>query len=302
MLEVNRITKIFGKGDRSVVANKDISLSIPKGSIVGFLGANGAGKTTLVKIICNLITPTGGNVILHGKDVHKTPHIAHEKIGVMLEGARNLYNFLSLDENMQYFSLLNKLDTDNFLKNKKYLLDVFDLSDKSKTVVNELSRGMQQKAALIIALLKEPDLLILDEPTLGLDITSQITMKEVLKNSISKKENTLIICTHDLSVVNEVCEKVCIFNKGELKVYDSINSLKNESAYNNYSVVVKKSEKIMTYVSSQNIQNKEEGESYIEMNISNLEDLLSITAPNEIIKIEKNINNIEKLLTELAGD
>lgn len=123
MITIDNVTKIYTKGKKHITALKDINLSIPTGSVVGFLGSNGAGKTTLIKILCNLITPTYGTVLIDGESVQRNPSLPQKKIGVVLEGARNLYNFLSIEDNLKYFSLLNSMESkSSFLQRNAFLV------------------------------------------------------------------------------------------------------------------------------------------------------------------------------------
>ena len=302
MIDIINLTKTYGKGKNLFYANHNINFSISEGSVVAFLGANGAGKTTLIKIICNLISPTSGHVLFRGNDVAKNPRIAHENIGVVLEGARNLYNFLSIEENLSYFSLLNKLNKNDFIKRKQMLLDLFDLEAHKNKTVNQLSRGMQQKVAIMIAFLKNPDLLILDEPTLGLDIISQFSMKEAIKSFMKREKGVLIICTHDMSVVYDVCEDIAIFNKGQLKVYDKLNVLKISGNESGFSVSMINTQEVREFLQLNNINIIDNYDNVIEFRLNNLDLLFSSVDIEDIIKIEKCSKSIQDLMVDIAKE
>lgn len=296
MIRIEHLSKKYGNKDSIIYANKDINLQIEKGKIVGFLGANGAGKTTLIKIICNLIIPTNGKVIIDGKDINLHPEVVHKEIGVVLEGARNLYNFLTVDDNIKYFSYLNKIDNEYIEQNKKYLLELFDLEKKVNEVVNNLSRGMQQKVAIIIAILKNPNILILDEPTLGLDIMSKIKMKELLKDLAKKLDKTLIISTHDIDVIEEVCDSVAVFEDGKIIEYDTINNLKYRDVDELYSILLKENEKVKIILNKLGLNmNYIEG-GFVECRTPNIKDLINKIDSIYIVKVEKISNSIEGLL------
>jgi ABC-type multidrug transport system ATPase subunit len=181
MLEIINASKWYKEKGTLLKANDSISLKIERNDVVGFLGPNGAGKTTLVKSICRLIELDEGEILLQGENISEKPIIANNKIGVQLEGSRNLYNFLTVRENLKYFSLLNNSNPTEFNAKLEEYCEFFGILNKLDTSVNKLSRGMNQKVSIINILLKDPEIIILDEPTLGLDITSKIKMIELFK-------------------------------------------------------------------------------------------------------------------------
>lgn len=302
MITIDNVTKIYTKGKKHITALKDINLSIPTGSVVGFLGSNGAGKTTLIKILCNLITPTYGTVLIDGESVQRNPSLPQKKIGVVLEGARNLYNFLSIEDNLKYFSLLNSMEEQEFISTKERLLSLFQLDDKRKSIVNELSRGMQQKVAIMIAILKNPEILVLDEPTLGLDIISQINMKQFLLDVVKNRGTTLIISTHDAALVNDVCEKIAIFHEGMLREYNTLDALKQATAYNGYRLSVQKSEDVAQKLRAANISYQIEGDIF-NFVTEDLKNTINLFPMEDIVTIEKFGRSIEDIMIEnIRGD
>ena len=163
-IELKNINKSFG--NHKVL--DEVNLKIYENDIIGLVGPNGAGKSTLIRIISELLIEDSGQ---------KKINYERTKIGVLLEGSRNIYTFLTVEENIKYFSILNSIKEKELNKNMEYLLDYFDLADKRYEKAQNLSRGMIQKLSILILLLKEPDVLILDEPTLGLDLIGTINMK-----------------------------------------------------------------------------------------------------------------------------
>ena len=161
-IEVIHLTKHYG----TVKAVDDISFSVKKGSICGILGPNGSGKTTTIKSICNLVIPDNGNIKICGKDNKKSAN----RISAVFEGTRNLYWRLTPRENLRYFAGIRGLGGKRLEKDIDRLLDKFNLTDKKNVVVNNLSRGMQQKVAVAMTLICNTDVVLLDEPTLGLDV------------------------------------------------------------------------------------------------------------------------------------
>lgn len=298
MIDICDISKIYTKNGEQFYANKNINLKINKGHIVGFLGANGAGKTTLIKTICNLINPTSGEIFIKGKNIKLYPEVVHKNVGVVLEGARNLYNFLSIDDNIRYFSYLNKLDKGYIEKNKTYLLELFELKDKHNEVVNNLSRGMQQKVAIIIAILKDPDILILDEPTLGLDVMSKIKMKKLLKELSRNLNKTLIISSHDMDVIEEVCDRVAFFDKGQLIKYDTVNNLKFNNSDDDYIIILEDTNETVKIVKSLNENILLIDDNFIKFKTAKITEALSKIPSKYIVKIEKESNNMENLFSK----
>lgn len=300
ILQIKDITKIYKTKNGVVYANKNINMEIEDGNIIGFLGANGAGKTTLIKTICNLVTPTSGQVLINGEDIQKKPHLVHKHIGVLLEGARNLYNFLTVEANIDYFSCLNEIPKSELSKNKEYLLNLFELTEKRNEVVNNLSRGMQQKVAIIVAILKSPDLLILDEPTLGLDIISKLKMKQVLKEMTKELNKTLIISSHDIDVINDICGKIAVFHKGALKRYDSISNLRIDSEFENYKVVVRNVDYINEIIKKKDLTIMLKDNNFIEINVRILRDFIDLIKEQDLFKVEKKSHDIEEILMKIG--
>lgn len=161
-VEVINLTKHY----ETVKAVDDISFSVKKGSICGILGPNGSGKTTTIKSICNLIIPDNGEIKICGKDNKKSTN----RISAMFEGNRNIYWRLTPRENLRYFAGIRGLEGKRLENDIDMLLERFNLTDKKNVMVNNLSRGMQQKVAIAMTLICNTDVILMDEPTLGLDV------------------------------------------------------------------------------------------------------------------------------------
>ncbi|MEL7511116.1 MAG: ABC transporter ATP-binding protein, partial [Cyanobacteria bacterium J06554_3] len=174
------LRKSYGRRKRRFEAVRDVSLHIAAGEVLAFLGPNGAGKTTTIKMIAGLIRPDAGWVRIAGLDPHRQPD-ALQGVGAVLEGNRNLYWRLTPLENLEYFGVLRKMPRKAARERGLELLEAFDLLDKRKDPVQKLSRGMQQKIAIAVALIHKPQLLLLDEPTLGLDVEAGETVKQLVR-------------------------------------------------------------------------------------------------------------------------
>ena len=223
MLEVQDLVKVYENKNKNIRAIDGISFKIREGGAVGILGPNGAGKTTTIKCICDLIIPTSGMITLNGVDTLKHPSFVASSISAVLEGNRNIYWRLTAEQNLEFFAGLmgrtvEKDRMDELIKN-------FDLAEKRKTQARFLSRGMQQKLAVACALIKNTPVLLLDEPTLGLDVVSSHSLRKHIKEMVTKSKKTLLLSTHDMGVVKEVCDRVIIINHGKIVTDDSVNNL-----------------------------------------------------------------------------
>ena len=300
-LKVQNVSKTYKSPQKIVEASKNLNFQAKDGEVIGLVGANGAGKTTLIKMICNLVHPTKGAIYIDGKNVRNYKKIVEQNVGVVLEGARNVYNFLSVQENLEYFSYLNGLSKKEMKAKNDELLEMFALEDKRKAIVNELSRGMQQKVAIMIALIKNPSILILDEPTLGLDIVGQLKMREVILN-LAKKENRLVfVCSHDMELIKTVCTRALCFRGGSI-----VNDISLESSgfcdldSEELVVYVSNSEQIRGLVKKHDLGEVNEDGDVIEIATKKtIEELLSHIDGSKIIKMEKRNSSLEEYLREI---
>jgi len=239
-IRVDGLSKRFGTGETAVQAVENISFSIEQGSVVGLLGPNGAGKTTTIKSLLGLVVPDSGTVEIAGIDVSERPNEVYERIGVILEGARNIYWRLTVRENLEFFTGLGGSAPREKRERHDKLLEKFNLTDAADTVVNELSRGMKQKVSLATTLARDVDVIFLDEPTLGLDIETAFELRAEL-NELSEAENvTIVLCSHDMDVIEEVCDDVLIMNDGRIATFDSVEKLLELSRSRAYELTVQR--------------------------------------------------------------
>lgn len=194
----------------------DLSLSIPRGQIFGFLGPNGAGKTTTIKMMCGLVVPDSGTIKLLGHDVQRDRGAAMRQIGAVLEGARTTYWRLSAMENLMYFGRLKGIRGKYLRPRAERLLKELDLWERRNDDVREFSRGMQQKVAISGALMSDPPIVLLDEPTLGLDVESARTVREWVSRLAKEENKTVLLTTHQLTMAQELCDRIAIINEGRL--------------------------------------------------------------------------------------
>jgi len=213
-LEANDLRKTYRQRGKSVEAVCGVSLTVTAGEVLAFLGPNGAGKTTTIKMIAGLIQPDAGWVRIAGRNPHRDPQ-ALRYLGAVLEGNRNLYWRLTPEENLEYFGMLKGLSLRVARQRGRELLARFDLLQKRRTPVQALSRGMQQKLSIAVALVHQPQLLLLDEPTLGLDVEATESVKALVRE-IALSGCAIILTTHQLDIAEELSDKVAIIQKGKI--------------------------------------------------------------------------------------
>jgi len=216
VLEVYHLQKTYRQGGKQVQAVVDVSLTLAAGEILAFLGPNGAGKTTTIKIIAGLIRPDAGSVRILGRDPHTEPG-ALAQVGAVLEGNRNLYWRLTPLQNLEYFGVLRGLSPKAARQRGLELLETLGLGEKGEVAVQTLSRGMQQKVAIAVALLHQPALLLLDEPTLGLDVEAAQAVKSLIRQ-IAASGRAILLTTHQLDVAEALSNQVAVIERGTILV------------------------------------------------------------------------------------
>ena len=226
MIEVKNITKKYG----NMTAVDNISFEVKDGEVVGFLGPNGAGKSTTMNMITGFIEPTEGQIIIGGNNISKKPLKAKKQIGYMPENVP-LYYELTAREFVTYMAELKLVKRKERKEEVQRVLKETGLEDVQKKLIRNLSRGYKQRVSLAGALVGNPDVIILDEPTVGLD-PKQITEIRSLIKELGKK-HTVILSTHILSEVSQICEKVIIINKGKIIAVDTPENLEKKTKEKN---------------------------------------------------------------------
>ncbi len=230
MVEVKNITKKYGK----FKAVDDISFSVKDHEIMGFLGPNGAGKSTTMNMITGYIEPTKGKIIVNGYDISKSPKKAKRQIGYMPENVP-LYNDLTVREFINYMAELKNVKRKERKDEVNKVIEETGLQDVQKKLIKKISRGYKQRVSMAGALVGNPDILILDEPTVGLD-PKQITEIRSLIKKLGKS-HTVILSSHILSEVSQICEKVIIINKGKILAIDTPENLEKQTQVENSIII-----------------------------------------------------------------
>lgn len=224
LLEVEHLSKEFHKNHQRRKAVQDVSFKLPEGKITAFLGPNGAGKTTTIKLILGLIIKDQGKISFDGQKINNNFSPILSQTGALLEGTRNLYWSMSVLENFKYWGRYKGLTKKDAAKRGIELLNLFNLEDKKNTLVKELSLGMQQIVSICCACLGRPKMLILDEPTLGLDINAVQVMKKVLIKLASVENISIIITTHEMNFAQDVADEMILINHGKVVYGGDLNT------------------------------------------------------------------------------
>lgn len=208
------------------VAVSDLSFSVYKGEIYGLLGPNGAGKTTTLRCISTLISPTNGDIIVDGASVNKNAEDVRKKIAFLTSDLK-LEEFFTPNYMFDYYSTLHHIEPSVIKERKEYLFDKFGINKFAEVKIGELSTGMKQKTSLAVSLCHDPDIIIFDEPTNGLDVlTSKIVTDFLLE--LKEKGKTIIVSTHIFSLIEKICDRVGIIINGKMVKEDDLTSLTKE--------------------------------------------------------------------------
>ncbi|BBB48161.1 ABC-2 type transport system ATP-binding protein [Pelolinea submarina] len=216
---------IIKRTTKEVVAVEDVSFEIRQGELFGLLGPNGAGKTTSVKMLTTLLIPSGGSATILGLDVVKDANKVRPRIGFIFGGERGLYWRLSGLDNLRYFASLYYVDEATSKKRIPELLEIVGLKGREREKVEGYSRGMRQRLHIARALLHDPEVLFLDEPTMGLDPVGARELRTTVKN-LQSANKTILLTTHYMFEADALCQRIAVINKGKIVALDTPEKLK----------------------------------------------------------------------------
>lgn len=225
MIELKKLSKSYNKG--SVKAVDDLSLTVQPGEIFGFLGPNGAGKTTTIKMMVGLLVPDSGSVRINGYDMENEPIQLKRSISYVPDN-HEVYDKLSGIEYLNFLGDVYGVPASVRQKRITRFLELFELQGAVSDLIQSYSHGMKQKIVLVGALLHEPDVLILDEPMVGLDPKSSHNLKEYMREHCSKGK-TVFFSTHILEVAEKLCDRIGIIRKGKLIAQGTLDELRGQS-------------------------------------------------------------------------
>ena len=281
MIEVSNLVKKYG--DHTAVDH--LSFQIEKGKIYGFLGPNGAGKSTTMNMITGYIASTEGKVMIDGHDILEEPEAAKKCIGYLPE-MPPLYFDMTVLEYMKFAADLKKIPRNQKDKQIKEVMDMVKITDMKDRLIKNLSKGYRQRVGLAQAILGYPEVIILDEPTVGLDPKQIIEIRDLIKSL--KKKHTVILSSHILSEVRAVCDYVLIISHGKLVASDTPDNLERLAAGSNSLLMKVKGEKDTVHKTLESI----EGVTGVEMSYDSDEELWKVK-----VSIEENVDIREKLST-----
>jgi ABC-2 type transport system ATP-binding protein len=212
-------------GEREVL--RDVSFIAKQGDVFGYLGPNGAGKTTTIRILLGLLQPTSGKATILGEDVSRDE--ARRKVGFVLE-SDGLYDNKTAEENLWYYARIYGMAEP--AERIDRILNLVELRDRARDKVGTYSKGMRQRLALARAMTHNPELLVLDEPTAGVDPSGQIEVREVILNMADKEGKTIFLSSHNLDEVQRTCNHIALIDRGEIKLYGELEQLRREMSGN----------------------------------------------------------------------
>src|ERR1700752_4855662 len=230
--DLGRVYKIRGNKKESqvrkeLIALEKVNLTVERGELFGLLGPNGAGKTTLIKILTTLLAPTSGWARVAAHDVIKTPHLVRPRINMVSGGESSGYGLLTVRENLWMFGQFYGLDNKTTQKRIDELLDVVGLKDRADTKSSDLSTGLRQKMNIVRGFLTDPQVIFLDEPTLGLDVGASRDARRFIRDwAATNAGRTILLTTHYMAEADDLCDRVAIINHGRVLACDSPANLK----------------------------------------------------------------------------
>lgn len=223
MIYVTKLRKVYNRG-KHVVALDNVSFQIEEGTICGLLGKNGAGKTTLIKCMTGLVIPEQGDILIDGDSVLKNNTARLKKVSVVLDGGRNLFSYMTVEENLKYFMMLR--NKENNIRSDKVIdiLETLKIKDILKRQIQTLSFGMRQRASIAVALACNTKVICLDEPTMALDIEYQNELSNLLKILQNKYNCTIIVSSHDMGFIEKTCSHCILIDHGKIMMQGKIDN------------------------------------------------------------------------------
>lgn len=292
MISVANLHKRYGK---KTVALDGLSLEIPEG-IFCLLGPNGAGKTTLIKIACGVLLPDRGDVLFDGESIRARTKGLQKQTAAVFENAENAYGYLSVQDNLMYFGCLWGIPGKLLRQRVDCLLDRLGLSEKRKESFTKLSKGMKQKVAVALAMIREPRYLFLDEPTLGLDVFSSETVKEIIREWAGDNGRTIVLTTHNMALAEELGQRFAFISAGKVIWQGRKEDLTGLPGYRvEYRITVRGD--VPDEVPGK--REKVDGLTTITVSKGELGSALSVLGKAEIVEVAKEETDLEDLFREV---
>lgn len=213
------VQSLFSRTHEWKTAVSDLSFHIKEGELVGFIGPNGAGKSTTVKMLSGVLTPTSGSILTNGIEPSRDRKRNAMHIGVVFGQRSQLYWDLPMEDTFQLFQRMYRIQPPVFRRNVEFMVELLEMKGFYRTPIRQLSLGQKMRANLAAALLHDPKILYLDEPTIGLDVIAKTNIRRFLKELNAEKKTTVILTTHDMDDIEEVCDRLMMIDEGQI-IYD----------------------------------------------------------------------------------
>ena len=306
-IDVQNVTKYFGKGKKRFRALDNVSLTVKQGEIYGLLGPNGAGKTTLVYILSNLVLPDSGKAEILGIDAIKETDELRGKVNVCF-GNNSFFSSFSPERILKYYSYL--YDIPRFKSQKKIdeLIKILKITPFRKREFSTLSKGMKQKVAIAKSLINDPEVLLLDEPTIGLDVDIATEVRELFKKLSEENGMTILLTSHYMGEVETLCKKMTLLNKGKVIKEGNINDIKKKiNIPDNISLVLNNYDNLKFLKNISGVKGYEITEGRLEIftpsSVRLIENLLKELKKNkkEVLDLEIKNTTLEETFIKLVG-
>jgi sodium transport system ATP-binding protein len=230
MIVTSNLTKIFNDRKRGEIRAVDsVNIECKPGRVFGLLGLNGAGKTTLMRLLSTILKPTSGTAQVAGYDIVREPEKVKEKIG-FLSSDTGLYHRLTVEETVNYFGRLNGMDEDRLSQRSKVLFERFGMNEFRKRRVDRLSTGMKQKVSIARTFINDPQVLILDEPTIGLDVITSRSIIQFIRES-KQEHKCILFSTHVMWEAQKLCDDIAIIHQGRILEVGTLDQLRNRTGF-----------------------------------------------------------------------
>ncbi|NTU21262.1 ATP-binding cassette domain-containing protein [Brevibacillus sp. HB1.2] len=223
MIEVKDVSKRF----KEIAAVQHVSFRVEAGEVYGLLGENGAGKTTTMRMMATVLTPTEGDIEISGFSVRQQPLEVRRRIGILFGGDVGLYSRLTARENIAYFGRLYGLEQARLEERIHSLSRMLEMDDFIDRRVGAFSRGMKQKVAIARTLVHDPDVILLDEPTTGLDVTAATIFRRMV-GKLQEEGKTILFSSHNMGEINKLCKRVALMHKGKLRFAGGLDTLREQ--------------------------------------------------------------------------
>ncbi len=298
---VNAIKAFVKPKYRTIKAVDNISFGIEKGEILGFIGPNGAGKSTTIKMLCGIMQPDSGTCVVGNINPFKNRKEYVANIGVVFGQKSQLWWDIPVIESFELLKAIYKIPEENYGKTKQQLIAKLNLQDLLDVPVRQLSLGQRMRCELAAALLHDPDILFLDEPTIGLDAVSKVQLREFIKELNKEKKTTIILTTHDMTDIEELASRVVVIGKGKLLYDGSLNKIKSKFQSTKKLEIIFKNLKAAPKIESKIIE-KDNKKVLIEVDtkkesISSIIEKYSRVCQIEDVNIHE--NNIDNIILEM---